>query len=227
MTPAEYQALDDPTLPHAARTLYCMQLRRHADGSGRVGPILYPEIGKALAVREKNSQEFSFQINASQLTELFEQLMSSGLLILAGESPVEHYHGASFELPLLRQSPQSPVPQQQFAIHLEWRPDSGFATLAKLCGLSDPNFAEEELGEFIAFWLGRPDVFKNQHQWMIQFIRSLKNNRYVRRSPTAPQPGYQKSLKPSPPKPAKDNTRAKEMIAAAQQFNPRADDEES
>ena len=80
MTPAEYSALAHPRLSHPARSLYTLQLRRLVL-ENQLARLNYPELGRALAVVDPGDPSgFSFQVNARQLTELFDELMEAGLL---------------------------------------------------------------------------------------------------------------------------------------------------
>ncbi|WP_260391538.1 DnaT-like ssDNA-binding domain-containing protein, partial [Aeromonas enteropelogenes] len=153
--------------------------------------------GRALAVVDPGDPcGFSYQVNARQLTELFDELMEAGLLQVEAQGESEHYHQCPFQLPLLAQKVRSPLPDRPFQMHLQWRPDEELPALARLCGVIDASYSEEDLGEFIAYWLGRPEVFDSQHQWMLKFIRALKTRRYARRQPTEVR-GYQQ-VTPAP-----------------------------
>ncbi|MDM5065414.1 DnaT-like ssDNA-binding domain-containing protein [Aeromonas salmonicida] len=190
MTPAEYSALAHPRLSHPARSLYTLQLRRLVL-ENQLARLNYPELGRSLAVVDPTDPSgFCFQVNARQLTELFDELMEAGLLQVEAQADSEHYHQCPFQLPLLTQKVRSPLPERPFQMHLQWRPDEELPALARLCGVIDASYNEEDLGEFIAYWLGRPEVFDSQHQWMLKFIRALKTRRYVRRQPMEAK-GYQ------------------------------------
>ncbi|VXA80498.1 MULTISPECIES: DnaT-like ssDNA-binding domain-containing protein [Aeromonas] len=190
MTPAEYSALAHPRLTHPARSLYTLQLRRLVL-ENQLARLNYPELGRSLAVVDPSDPSgFCFQVNARQLTELFDELMEAGLLQVEAQADSEHYHQCPFQLPLLTQKVRSPLPERPFQMHLQWRPDEELPALARLCGVIDASYNEEDLGEFIAYWLGRPEVFDSQHQWMLKFIRALKTRRYVRRQPMEAK-GYQ------------------------------------
>lgn len=218
MTPAEYTQLNLPRLSHAARTLYILHLRRQAQQHNGYVQANYPELGRALAV-ESHSQPsgFSFQVNASQLTRLFHELIEAGLLQLEQAPQEEHLHGAKFSLPLmLNLGTMLPIPQTAHAMTPAWRPDTHFASLSQLCGLMECAYGEDELGEFIAYWLGRPEVFATPHQWMLKFIKALKAKRYVRKSALSPPIGYQ--VVPPPPESQVPSQRALEMIAEAQRI---------
>lgn len=215
MTPAEYQALTSPKLSHPARSLYQLYLRHLARGD-HTQPLDYPLLGKALAVQ--GAGEYRYRVTPMALTGLVDELLEAGLLSVVQNPHPQHYHGAVFSLPLKRLDGLAPLPSRQFAMHPEWRPDEQFAGLARLCGLLDSQFDESELGEFIAYWLGRPEVFENQHQWMLKLVRKLKNQRSIKRTP-APQDkgGYQQLPPKTDSGPSK---RAREMMAEARRLSP-------
>ena len=215
MTPAEYSALAHPRLSHPARSLYTLQLRRLVL-ENQLARLNYPELGRALAVVDPGDPcGFSFQVNARQLTELLDELMEAELLQVEAQADSEHYHQCPFQLPLLSQRVRSPLPERPFQMHLHWRPDEELPALARLCGVIDASYSEEDLGEFIAYWLGRPEVFDSQHQWMLKFIRTLKSRRYTRRQPTEVA-GYQQ-ITPAPVD-SGPSKRAQEMIEAAKRL---------
>ncbi len=184
MNPAEYQQLCSPRLSHAARTLYWLYLRRQASDNVEV-TVSYPELGRALAVEKPEAPNgFSFQVTANQLTELFNELLAAGLITLNSSPQSGHYHKATFTLPLLKEEIcLFPLPSEAYPMTMGWRPDRQFSTLARLCGLQSPEYAEEELGEFIAYWLGQPEKYATSHQWMLKFIRTLKATNYTKNKP--------------------------------------------
>jgi hypothetical protein len=223
MNPAEYTQLCSPRLSHAARTLYYLYLRRQADQDGCV-LISYPELGRAIAVEDPLVPGgFRFQVTASGLTELFNELISAGLLELQTSAQrTGHYHHSRMNLPLIGSKQTAlPVPSGASPMTLDWRPDREFETLSKLCGLRSAIYDEDELGEFIAYWLGYPEKYATAHQWMLKFIRTLKARRYNKNVqdqmmnknlPTQAQSDEMKMQQgPSP--------RAKELIEQAAKFN--------
>lgn len=218
MTPAEHALLSQPRLSHPARTLYWLLLRpaclRQTDYQ-----VSYPELGRALAVEDTAAPGgFAYQVTARQLTELFDELIQAGLVALPPTWQAEHYHLCPIQLPLLPRASALPLPQAAFAMHADWHPDTQFTNLARLCGLLDSQYGEEELGEFIAYWLGRPEQFANQHQWQLKFIKALKARRYPRRPPHEGQreiQGYQQVTVDERQGPS---TRALEMMAQARQL---------
>lgn len=214
MTPAEYQALTSANLSHPARSLYQLYLQHQALGD-KTQPLDYPLLGKALRVQGKG--EYRYQVTPATLSGLVEELMAVGLLDLQHNPHPQHYHGAVFSLPLKHLQGLAPLPSRQFAMHADWRPDQQFSGLARLCGLLDSTIDETELGEFIAYWLGRPEVFENQHQWMLKLVRKLKNQRSIKRSPVpCPESAYQQLPAKADTGPSK---RAQQMMAEAQRLN--------
>lgn len=184
MNPAEYNQLCSPRLSHAARTLYWLYLRRQASENSEV-VVSYPELGRALAVEKTEAPGgFSFQVTANQLTELFDELLAVDLITLNSSPQSGHYHKATFALPFLKEEIcQFPLPGEAYPMTMGWKPDRQFGTLARLCGLQSPEYAEEELGEFIAYWLGQPEKYATSHQWMLKFIRTLKATNYTKNKP--------------------------------------------
>ncbi|MDP5290880.1 DnaT-like ssDNA-binding domain-containing protein [Oceanimonas sp. CHS3-5] len=216
MTPAEYQALTSPRLSHPARSLYLLYLRHQARGE-LTQPLDYPSLGRALAVQGEG--DYRYRVTPAALTALVDELQQAGLLALEERTHPQNYHGARFRLALKNLQGLTPLPARQFAMYSEWRPDDQLDGLARLCGLLDSRYDDEELGEFIAYWLGRPEVFENQHQWMLRFVRQLKNRRALRRDPgPAPATGYQQQ-----PAPATTETgpskRAREMMEEARRLS--------
>lgn len=66
----------------------------------------------------------------------------------------------------------------------DWRPSPAFDAVAKLAGLpagSDP----DGLGEFVAFWLTRPDERRSQAQWEHALVKSLQARKAQASRPTA------------------------------------------
>ncbi|NHI00389.1 DnaT-like ssDNA-binding domain-containing protein [Oceanimonas sp. MB9] len=215
MTPAEYQALTSPRLSHPARSLYLLYLRHQARGD-ETQPLDYPSLGRALAVQGEG--EYRYRVTPAGLTELIDELQQAGLLVLQQRAHPQHYHGARFRLELKRLQGLTPLPVRQFAMHPDWRPDEQLDGLARLCGLLDSRYDDTELGEFIAYWLGRPEVFENQHQWMLRFVRQLKKQRALRRDTNpAPATGYQQQAAPTSTDTG-PSKRAREMMEEAQRL---------
>lgn len=187
MTPNEYQILLNPQLSHAARSLYTLYLHRKAQTHYPVC-VLYPECAHVIATVHAPA-------HAADVTVCFEELIQLDLVHCIQGHDQTHYHTQAFTLPQsdFKQAAQArlPLPADVFAMRIDWRPDAQFTQLSRLCGLMQDDFSEEELGEFIAYWLGRPDVLQSQHHWMLKFIKVLKNKRLAKPAQHLATVGYQ------------------------------------
>ncbi len=78
-----------------------------------------------------------------------------------------------------------------FPMNLEWRPSSEFDAKAKAAGapIQDQRLMGEALGEFVSFWLTRPDKARSQAEWEHAFIQSFK--RYAAKEQAALAQGGQ------------------------------------
>jgi len=61
----------------------------------------------------------------------------------------------------------------EFAMVPDWRPSEKFPAVARLVGAS-VRFTDEDVGEFVSYWLGRPSVECTQHAWEHKFTQNLK-----------------------------------------------------
>ena len=49
--------------------------------------------------------------------------------------------------------------------------------MASLLGIIDKTFDDNEVGEFIAYWLGRPSSVFSEFQWTQKFANNIKRKR--------------------------------------------------
>lgn len=178
MNQAELDALQQP-LSNAARVLYCLGLRPFANQhSGETASLSYK--GLFVLLNDKHHQfKLGRQINA-----LLKELHKAGLVSLTQEQSLERsLNGKTLILPMMLFSPD------QFAgLHLQfhrmqndWQPDKKLISeLSQLVGLIDQSYKQSELGEFIAYWLGRPQNQFSQFQWTQKFVFHLKQQRQAR-----------------------------------------------
>lgn len=176
MNNAELDALSQ-AVSNEARVLYLLILRPGANTTGESEPLNYKQI-KTLLNARKEIITLGRQIN-SLLTEL----ANVGLIGFHQTTDAEHsLNGKRVILPMLAAT------QDKFdrlhlgatAMHANWQPDTGlFNQLARLVGLLDARYTEQETGEFIAYWLGRPSNQFSLFQWTQKFVQHLKKNRMV------------------------------------------------
>nr|WP_136250702.1 DnaT-like ssDNA-binding domain-containing protein [Ningiella ruwaisensis] len=75
--------------------------------------------------------------------------------------------------------------QQHEKMHIQWRPDEAlFTQICQLVGLIDMAFDADEIGEFIAYWMGRPENKHTHYQWTQKFVIHLKHRRIKQPSRT-------------------------------------------
>jgi hypothetical protein len=61
---------------------------------------------------------------------------------------------------------------------VSWRPDADlFEQLCQLVGVIDKGYSADELGEYIAYWLGYPEKQFTDYQWTQKFVLNIKQRR--------------------------------------------------
>jgi hypothetical protein len=125
-----------------------------------------------------------------QISALFKELHSAGLIDLAQDTDFsKSLHNQQVSLPLtaLPQSLENPqFHSQHKSMRLDWRPvQSIFEDLCQLVGVIEQTYSADELGEFIAYWLGRIDTMGTEYQWTQKLVIHLKQRR--QRLPLAEQ----------------------------------------
>lgn len=175
MNLAEQQALNTP-LSNAARVLYMLGLRPHADlQSGQSAALNYKQLLNLL-----NSSDEQFTLGR-QINALLEELSDAGLVDLSADLSFEQsLNGHCLSMPLMAaaQEDYDRLHMDWRPMHLQWQPDQAlFTDLAKLVGIIDHTFSVDELGEFVAYWMGRPQMQFSQFQWTQKFVFQIKQRR--------------------------------------------------
>ena len=188
MMDAELQALGQ-SVSNEARVLYMLLLRPGANQQGESDALNYKQI-KHLLNAHKEVINLGRQINS-----LLKELANVGLVGFHQTSDAEHsLNGKRVILPMLATS------QRQFdTLHIQnqpmradWAPDETlFQQLARLVGLLEARYNEQEKGEFIAYWLGRPTRLFSLFQWTQKFVQHLKKSRQTHVSPSTHRVGTQ------------------------------------
>ncbi|GAA0359190.1 DnaT-like ssDNA-binding domain-containing protein [Bowmanella denitrificans] len=164
------------TLSNEARVLYCLGLRPEVDKtSGLTQPLNYRKLLALL-----NSKQTLFNLGR-HINQLLKELADAGLVDCQEQCiSSRSLNGQQLLLPLVATS----VSQYQ-SLHLQWqsmsmdwRPDDKlFDELSQLVGLLDNQYTDEDLGEFIAYWLTRPEINLTGFQWTQKFVLHLKKSR--------------------------------------------------
>ena len=196
MNSLELAALQEP-LSNEARVIYCVYLRANINAKTNTVTINNKDILKLL---NSHSPRVSL---GREISALFKELQQVGLVALQTNVANSADKSIEFEsnfdrslnklkvsLPLFEAMPSPFVSssiqtlddneahEQHSKMHLNWRPDDSlFSQLCQLIGVIDAYFDADELGEFIAYWLGRPEVVQTPYQWTQKFVLHLKQRR--------------------------------------------------
>jgi hypothetical protein len=164
------------SLSNDARILYMLGIKPTADEStGITTPLNYKTLLSIL-----NTKEEKFTLGR-QVNSLIKELLSVGLLNFQSEVELNHsFNGKTLVLPLttMKVDEYSKLHLNWHTMHLDWLPNQKLVgDLAKLLGIIDYDYNSSELGDFIAYWLGRPESQFSEYQWTQKFVFNLKKMR--------------------------------------------------
>lgn len=175
MNELEIETLQTP-LSNLARVLYCLYLRPQLVGN-KTAILVNNQAVLALVNNKKTVISMGRQISA-----LFKELHNAGLIEVDPSTDFsKSLHNNKISLPLsaLPQSLENPqFHSQHKSMRLDWRPvQSIFEDLCQLVGLIEKIYSADELGEYIAYWLGRIDTQCTEYQWTQKLVIHLKQRR--------------------------------------------------
>lgn len=191
-TQAEFHALCAP-LSNSARVLYTLGLRPTANlVTAASEPLNYKFILKLLNGAEQNEGSYT---RGRQINTLLQQLEQAGLVALPQALDFEHsLNGKALLLPLSTQAQDdfAHLHRQHQPMKANWQPDEAlFRQMANLLGLIDKEFDKNDVGEFIAYWLGRPAAVFSHFQWTQKFTYAMRQKRLASGSAPKQQVGSQ------------------------------------
>ncbi len=174
---AERAALTSP-LSNDARVLYCLGLRPGAnDKTGASAPLDYRSL---LTLLNADNKEAPYQ-RGRQINSLLKQLDTAGLVTATTDTQYEHsLNGQQVVLPLCKLEPEAfdSLHQRHTAMSAQWQPDDAlYQELTSLMGVIDADYDEHDTGEFVAYWLGRPEAVFSLFQWTQKFAYSMRKKR--------------------------------------------------
>ncbi|WP_416306755.1 DnaT-like ssDNA-binding domain-containing protein [Neptunicella sp. SCSIO 80796] len=172
---SELNALKQP-VSNEARVLYFMALRINVDEkSGTTSPLNYNQL-KDLLNGKTEIISLGRQINA-----LIKELVDIGLVNYTEQQQENHsLNGKQLLLPLIatQNNDYQNLHMQWQSMRADWQPNSMlFNQLASLVGIIEKAYSDDELGEFIAYWLTRPESNFTLFQWTQKFVQHLKKKR--------------------------------------------------
>ncbi|WP_100644143.1 DnaT-like ssDNA-binding domain-containing protein [Alteromonas facilis] len=189
MNNAELNALTQAISNHA-RVLYMLGLRIDVNPhTGATQPLSYKSLMELLNASE---QMFS---RGRQINTLIKELIKNGLVNVAPDVDLEKsLNNQRLVLPLvpMNESDINQLHNKRTAITADWSPNKDiFEQLSHLVGLIDKECTDDEIGDFVAYWLGRPEIELSEFQWNQKFVSNLKQKRLARQSPTQKKVGSQ------------------------------------
>lgn len=164
------------SISNDARVLYLLGLRPGSDGStGRTSALNYKQL---IDLLNGDSQTYTL---GRQINKLIKELHQSGLVAIDEDTDLnKSFNGKEVTLPLVavKQDDYPALHLHYSGIHKDWQPHPQlFDDLASLVGIIDKAFSQTELGEFIAYWMGRPQMQFSQFQWTQKFVFQMKQRR--------------------------------------------------
>jgi hypothetical protein len=195
LTEAEQTALRSVDCNHT-RILYLLGLRAQANTiTGASAPLNYAVLRDTISTSEKTFRQ------ARQIHKLLATLVDADLVSLLENQSLQHnLQGQQILLPLLIVDGEDygDLHAKRGAMQLGWKPDEAlFNEIAQLVGLVDRSYTHEQVGEFVAYWMGRPDKQFSAFQWTQKFV--LQRKQYAQRASVLPvkQMGYQSTTVPA------------------------------
>ena len=177
-TQAEYHALCSG-LSNDARVLYCLGVRPTANlATTTSDPLNYKFL---LALLNADQQEDKPFTRGRQINSLLRQLEQAGLIALPQHLNFDQtLNGQTVLLPLCNEAQDdfAHLHRQHQPMKPSWQPDKAlFEQMASLLGLIDKSFDSDDVGEFIAYWLGRPSAVFSHFQWTQKFAYAMRYKR--------------------------------------------------
>ncbi|MFT4809703.1 MAG: DNA replication protein DnaT [Glaciecola sp.] len=118
-----------------------------------------------------------------QVNSLLKELDNAGLIqINSDQSYKRSLNNQIIHLPLSVTREISDITtdkHQSFVkMNVNWRPNAElFEQICQLVGVIDKGYSADELGEYIAYWLGYPEKQFTDYQWTQKFVLNIKQRR--------------------------------------------------
>lgn len=176
------------TISNNARVLYLLILRPYAHKTtGISSPLNFKQIQEIL-----NLGGATISLGR-EINELLLELISSGLIEpLAEIDDSGSLNGVQFRLVKFIDNNHSDFHQTRSRMTIEWQPNAKhFSEIAQLVGLLQLEYTQEERGEYISYWMGKPEQQLSDWQWTQKFILHLRNKRQIKGYTATSTVGYQ------------------------------------
>lgn len=173
-TQVELDLLTQPISNHA-KLVYCLYLKPAVNNDQAKVLINNKEVLKLV-----NQKTVEIRLGRN-VTALLIELEEIGLIKLP-DNTTEQTNLNNQQIHMNFVGEQSKTSSQHhinfLPMDVSWRPPRDLLNdIAKLIGLSSCDFNADELGEFIAYWMGRIDIQQTHYQWTQKFAMHLKQRR--------------------------------------------------
>jgi DNA replication protein DnaT len=178
------------SLSNDARILYILGLKPLTDATTSLtSAINYKSL---LAILNAKEQRFTL---GRQINSLIRELLNVGLVDFYDKVELNHsFNGKTLVLPLMTMEVDeySKLHLNWYKMNVDWQPNEKLVgDLAKLVGIIDYQYTKSELGDFIVYWLGRPESQFSEYQWTQKFVFNIKKMRLAHGFKTVQKVGQQ------------------------------------
>lgn len=178
MNQTEINTLHLP-ISNEARVIYMLGLRPTADlYTGKTQPINNKSL---LGLLNPNGEKFTL---GRQINRLFQELIEIGLVSINESIDLKRsINGKVVTLPLVnsRYDNYNELHLNPQPMSFSWQPHQTlFEQLSQLVGIIDFDYTKQDLGDFIAYWMGRPQTSLSLFQWTQKFVFFIKQQRLAK-----------------------------------------------
>lgn len=161
---SEFSKLQQQNISHMARTLYIFYLQpQYCQGANRIDCY---ELSSHLV---STSSLFPYSPTIQDIYKLLDELASEGLI--SKNNPNKEWNNNTYSLPLYIAATKE-YPSKPFRMYQSWQPGPNLKQAALYAGLVDYSYTNNELNEFINYWMVN-NTAKNQHAWERAFVQRL------------------------------------------------------
>jgi hypothetical protein len=165
------------SMSNHARALYSIYLASKGSSTNGNVTLSYKDIMQFLNGKEE------IVTLGRQVNSLLKELDSVGLIrINSDQSYKRSLNKQIIHLPLSVSREISDITTDKHQIfvkiNVNWRPNAElFEQICQLVGVIDKGYSADELGEYIAYWLGYPEKQFTDYQWTQKFVLNIKQRR--------------------------------------------------
>lgn len=187
MHKAEIDCLQQP-LSNTARVIYTLGLRPGCDETtGLSQPLNYKFLLELVSTGGETISK------GRDINRYLESLLNLGLVATSLDIN-QSLSGKQILLPFARKNNANMTDwhSSKYPMHLDWQPtDAVFQEISQLVGLIEKEYDQFVQGEFVAYWMGRPESQFTQYQWTQKFVLHLRHARTLYEADRKTSTGYQ------------------------------------